>query len=180
MVTCTTPPFRAAVRLNSGVRPMRSYLLAATVTALLVGCASPADEPLAEDFRYAFEKMQEHQTFLEARTLPDFKATQEFDEDGDTKPATRPIPCSISEMHSAGWDVLPNSEELALTDATYFVESGAKPLRATVVLGIREGVADARYFFEERDGKWYLARMEIYSYAPPGEPLPALPCMPKA
>ena len=26
MVTCTTPPFRAAVRLNSGVSPMRKFL----------------------------------------------------------------------------------------------------------------------------------------------------------
>ena len=25
MVTCTTPPFRAAVRLNSGVRPLKAF-----------------------------------------------------------------------------------------------------------------------------------------------------------
>ena len=159
---------------------MRSTLLAVTVTALLVGCALPADEPLAEDFRGAFERMQIDQTFLEARTLPDLKAVQEFREDSETKAAARLIPCSISEMHRAGWDVLPSTKELALTDATYFVDTGSERLRATVVLGVPEGVADARYFFEERDGKWYLARMEIYSYAPPDDPLPSLPCKPGA
>ena len=157
---------------------MRSLILALTLIALVVGCTSPADEPMAEDFLDAFERMQADQAFLEARTLSDLKATQEFGEDGDTKPSTRLIPCGISEMHSAGWDVLPSSKELALTDATYLVETNADDLR-TVVLGVPEGVADARYFFEARHGKWYLTRMEIYSYAPPNEPLPPLPCSQK-
>jgi len=159
---------------------MQSPLLALALIALTVGCTSPADEPGTEDFRAAFEKMQADQAFLEARTLSNLKATQEFGDDGDTKSSTRLIPCAISEMHRAGWDVLPSAKELALTDATYLVENGPNDHRTTVVLGVPEGVADARYFFEARIGKWYLARMEIYSYAPSGEPLPSLPCMPKA
>ena len=49
MVTCTTPPFRAAVRLNSGVMPLRntlrlnlawSILMAMAFAALFIGSAS--------------------------------------------------------------------------------------------------------------------------------------------
>ena len=39
MVTCTTPPFRAAVRLNSGVRARMKYLATLCAVTLLAGCA---------------------------------------------------------------------------------------------------------------------------------------------
>ena len=40
MVTCTTPPFRAAVRLNSGVRAHMRIFLAALTFLCLTACAT--------------------------------------------------------------------------------------------------------------------------------------------
>ena len=42
MVTCTTPPFRAAVRLNSGVSHHMKLFAHFALTALLSGCATCA------------------------------------------------------------------------------------------------------------------------------------------
>ena len=42
MVTCTTPPFRAAVRLNSGVSHHMKSVVALIAIAMLTGCATCA------------------------------------------------------------------------------------------------------------------------------------------
>ena len=158
---------------------MRSLLpLAATIT-LLAGCARPTSERANEEFLVAFEKMQTDQRFLEARTLSNFQGILEFGDDSMASAVTKPIPCSVFEMHRAGWDVLSSSEELKDTDARYIVERNGDR-RATVVLGVPEGVADARYYFEQHAGKWYLSRMEIYAASSPGSPQPSVPCKPAA
>ena len=57
MVTCTTPPFRAAVRLNSGVTRIEMTksptLLSATLLAAFAGGCSSTDITVSEDFQPA-------------------------------------------------------------------------------------------------------------------------------
>ena len=58
MVTCTTPPFRAAVRLNSGVRPMhaRFWLLTLLALSFRLNASSEwicSDPPVREAFARA-------------------------------------------------------------------------------------------------------------------------------
>ncbi len=155
-------------------------LLTAFATAgFLAGCSAPPLENKVEDFSATFERMQASQGFLESRTLPEFLATEEFGDDSETAVRSRPIPCSISEMHAAGWDVLPASNRLTVGDATYTLEATNNAQEVSVVLGVAEGIADARYLFRARGGEWHLIRMEVYSHAP-GVELPSLPCKPKA
>nr|CAS02785.1 putative integron gene cassette protein [uncultured bacterium] len=164
----------------SDVRPMRQLLAIVAATALLVGCSPPSAAPSVEDFLVAFERMQKDQSFLEERTLPELMATEEFAEDGVAAAASRRIPCSTSAMHRGGWDVLPDSADLAQSDARYIVEKATNDDTKSVVLGVPGGVADARYFFQRLGGKWYLSKMDIYSYTPPGATRSPLPCKPEA
>ena len=159
---------------------MRQLLAIVAATALLMGCSPPSAAPSAEDFLVAFERMQKDQSFLEERALPKLMATEEFAEDGLTAAASRRIPCSISGMHRGGWDVLPDSADLEQSDARYIVETATNDDTRSVVLGVPEGVADARYIFQKLGGKWYLSKMDVYSYATPGATPSPLPCKPEA
>ena len=55
MVTCTTPPFRAAVRLNSGVSPLKNYL-AILLATLSFSASAEGMTPVPESERYCLNR----------------------------------------------------------------------------------------------------------------------------
>jgi hypothetical protein len=122
--------------------------------------------------------MQGSEEFLVSRAAPGLKITETFRQEGGAAEEQRAIPCTVREMHAAGWHVLPSPARLAQTGTTYGSPEKLGTDQIAVTLGPAEGTADARYVFHLVGGKWQLASLELYSFRASGANLPPLPCNP--
>lgn len=155
---------------------MRSFTAILIAVTALGGCSTAPPSGGTEDFGAAFKRMQADPEFLAARAHPRLRIVEELSQDGGAAGLTRVIPCSIRDLHAAGWHVLPGPDRLAETGTTYSPPEFSGPHAVAVTLGPAASTADARYFFQAAGGTWKLARVEVYSDLEPGAPLPPLPC----
>lgn len=155
---------------------MRLSVTLALLACALSACTHGGRTGKTETFGAAFATMQSDPAFLASRAHPDLRVIERFAGEGDAPPLYREIPCTIAQMHAAGWHVLPGLDRLAASGATYGAPEPDDLDGMVVTMGAEAGAGDAVYGFRVLDGTWRLKQIEIQSELPPGETMPPLPC----
>lgn len=124
--------------------------------------------------------MQDSPEFLASRVDSSLEVVEFFHDDGQFL-ASRVIPCSFFELAEAGWHLLPTAAQLARAETengppVYGPAIYSTDRQVSVQLGLLESHVDSEHYFQAKAGKWYLAKVVIYSYLEPGTAVPPLPC----
>lgn len=144
-------------------------LLALIIALVIAASGTEECEPFAE----FFAKMQVDQTFRGQRISPQFSVEEEISWGYSERSARRAIPCGINEMERHGWSLFTDTRHAS---SIYLEPRFMSPDKATLTLGVEEGLSDALYSFERIDGLWYLVGLAVISSLDDGDEIARLPC----